>query len=554
MMLVVGVLPILAAGGFALYSVTNSHIKSVNDIEKNLLNQKAEEVDSFIKGNLESINLYVALGDLDAEFSPAAQKTYLTNIMAVSPAIEDIYFFHPYTGEITARVARDFEPSTQALAESRAELPDFRFLRNSFDESVKDTDVFYVGPVNITPRGPEIEVAATVKNFTSSIISFVGARISLSELQNIVEASVLGETGYVYLTDSAGRVIAASSEKTTGATGVDVVGLVHKIDSPQMTLVAEWPVSEAYAVLANLRAQVVGFSFLALLAVVILSIFLANKIVRPIRALEEGTKFVAKGKFDEPVSVKTGDELEELAAAFNKMTEGLKELEKLKDEFVFIAAHELKTPVAAIKGYLSLVRDGLAGKVDDEAKQFIDKVIAANTRLVKLVEDLLEVARAEAGRIKIDVAPTDVVPVVRETLSELKPLSDEKNITLVYQPAGGIPRVLADAARVREVLVNLIGNSIKYTLGGGTVTISHEVRAGELVTNIKDTGIGISKEAQAKLFEKFYRVQTPQTAKITGTGLGLFIVKQIIEKMGGKIWFESQEGKGSTFSFSLKIV
>jgi signal transduction histidine kinase len=110
---------------------------------------------------------------------------------------------------------------------------------------------------------------------------------------------------------------------------------------------------------------------------------------------------------------------------------------------------------------------------------------------------------------------------------------------------------MADAQRLKEVFVNLMGNAVKYTLGSGTISVIHAVTPGEIITHIKDQGVGISPASQARLFEKFYRVQTDKTKDITGTGLGLFIVKQIIEKMHGRIWVESEEGKGSTFSFSL---
>ena len=117
-----------------------------------------------------------------------------------------------------------------------------------------------------------------------------------------------------------------------------------------------------------------------------------------------------------------------------------------------------------------------------------------------------------------------------------------------------MPKVLADAKRMQEVMVNLAGNSIKYTQSGGVVEISHEVKDGMLITHVRDNGFGISKKAQEKLFEKFYRVKTQKTKDVAGTGLGLFIVKQIVQKMDGKIWVISQSGKGSTFSFSIPLV
>jgi signal transduction histidine kinase len=125
---------------------------------------------------------------------------------------------------------------------------------------------------------------------------------------------------------------------------------------------------------------------------------------------------------------------------------------------------------------------------------------------------------------------------------------------MTYQPPTDLPHVLADADRIKEVVVNLVGNAIKYMGGAGNIAVSHEVTAdGHVVTHIADTGLGISKEAQEKLFQKFYRVQTDKTKEITGTGLGLFIVKEIVEKMNGTIWATSEEGKGSVFSFSLPI-
>jgi signal transduction histidine kinase len=318
-------------------------------------------------------------------------------------------------------------------------------------------------------------------------------------------------------------------------------------------LVAEWPTAEADAVINVLLVRDLIALMIMLGIVILVSIFLALIIVRPIQKLEEGPARVAQGKFNEGVSITTHDELEDLGDSFNTMVLGLKELEQLKDEFVFVAAHELRTPVAAMKGYLQLILEGTTGAISDGTRAFIEKVIASNQRLIQLVNDLLEVARSQAGRLTIQVTPIDLAPPIASSLDELKSLADEKSITMIYQPPTDLPQVLADADRIKEMVVNLVGNAIKYMGGAGSIAISHEMMEGHVVTHIADTGLGISKEAQEKLFQKFYRVQTDKTKEITGTGLGLFIVKEIVEKMNGTIWVTSEEGHGSVFSFSLPV-
>ena len=235
------------------------------------------------------------------------------------------------------------------------------------------------------------------------------------------------------------------------------------------------------------------------------------------------------------------------------MAKGLKRLSELRDEFVFIAAHELRSPVTVIKGYLSMTLEGDAGPISPRVKVFLEKTQSANNRLTQLVADLLEVARSEAGRIVIETTPLTIEEPTRATLGELKLLAGEKSISLDYTASENLPNVLGDSDRIKEILVNLVGNAIKYTQKGGKIHVFHEIDGGNLITHIQDNGFGIAKKDQKKIFQKFYRVQTEKTKDTTGTGLGLFIVKQLAEKMNGAVWFVSEKGKGSTFSFSLPL-
>lgn len=234
----------------------------------------------------------------------------------------------------------------------------------------------------------------------------------------------------------------------------------------------------------------------------------------------------------------------------------LYEGDQMKSEFVSIASHELLTPVSAIEGYLSMILDENLGTVDAQAREYLTKVYTSSKRLSALIRDLLSVSRIEAGRLRVESQSLDIEKIIKDTIDQLKFLAQDKKLSLTYEaPSGKLPSVWADPDRTMQILVNLVSNAIKYTPKGSVV-----IRAASLTqptphvrVEVIDTGMGMTKQAQSHLYEKFYRVSTPETTGIVGTGLGLYITKSIIEKMGGTITVKSTPGKGSTFAFTLPL-
>ncbi|MFZ2970643.1 MAG: HAMP domain-containing sensor histidine kinase [Minisyncoccia bacterium] len=231
----------------------------------------------------------------------------------------------------------------------------------------------------------------------------------------------------------------------------------------------------------------------------------------------------------------------------------IKEVDQMKDEFISMASHELRTPLSAIKGYTSLMLEGTFGKISNpEMEKSLVRVMASTKRLEELVEDLLNVSRIEQGRLDVNMTGAKIEPIIEEINGQLKISADEKNLALIYQkPEKELPMIECDPDRLKQVLVNLVGNSIKYT-EKGSITVSTEInKDNKLEIKVKDTGIGMSAEEQKRLFEKFYRIKNDKTEKIVGTGLGLWIAKQIVEFMKGKIYVESMKGAGTQFTVIL---
>ena len=235
----------------------------------------------------------------------------------------------------------------------------------------------------------------------------------------------------------------------------------------------------------------------------------------------------------------------------------LQQLDKLKDEFVSLASHELRTPLTVIKDYLWMVLQEKAGQVNEKQREYLQRTYETSTRLINMVNDMLNVSRIESGRIQLDLKPLDIVQLLQKITSEMQVNANEHTIKLTFNPPSeSIPPVLADLEKVEQVVINLIGNSLKFTPEGGSVMVGITLQETMAVVSITDSGIGIKKEDESKLFQKF-GVLDPEYAKehnIKSTGLGLYICKSLIDLHGGKIWAHSEgENKGTTFSFSLKV-
>ena len=226
----------------------------------------------------------------------------------------------------------------------------------------------------------------------------------------------------------------------------------------------------------------------------------------------------------------------------------LKEVDEMKDNLVSMASHELRSPLTAIKGYLELLKDKNL-TLDEEAEKYFSNISHPVDRLNTLVKDMLEVSRLEGNRVPLNVTAFDPRELIVQSVEELRSQAIEKKLELTVLDIEAVT-VYADEDRTREILVNLIGNALKYT-PKGSVSVSGKTKDKEYLITVADTGFGISAEDQKRLFQKFSRIQNAQTQTITGTGLGLWITNELAIKMGGAITVESIEGVGSHFTLHL---
>ncbi len=243
--------------------------------------------------------------------------------------------------------------------------------------------------------------------------------------------------------------------------------------------------------------------------------------------------------------------INDATSKLKRSNEKLKEMDETKDEFISMASHQLRTPLTSVKGYLSMVLDGDAGKVTDTQQQLLNQAYVSSQRMVYLIADLLNVSRLKTGKFIINATPTNLADMVESEIAQLIEVAKNRKLELSYDKPVDFPEIMLDETKTRQVVMNFVDNAIYYTPTGGKIKIELRADRSSVYFMVKDNGLGVPKNEQAHLFTKFYRAKNAQKARPDGTGLGLFMAKKVITDQGGTILFESIENKGSTFGFKF---
>jgi two-component system sensor histidine kinase GlrK len=288
---------------------------------------------------------------------------------------------------------------------------------------------------------------------------------------------------------------------------------------------------------------------------ILISFFNTRSINRPIHLLQEKTKEISRGRFEEIPNISSPPEIKELFQSFNLMCGRLKELDEMKADFISHVSHELRTPLTAIREASSMLLEGVFLGSLEKQNSLLTIITEECERLIRSVNRILDLSSMEAKMADFFFRKCSVVQIVEETVSKFAPMSLRNGIDLEMDCAAELPSVKIDETRIGQVLEDLLGNALKFTSQGGKIKIStfyDNAKSGYVEISVSDTGRGIPREDIKKIFDKFRRIDTGR-GTAGGTGLGLSIAKHIVSAHGGDIWVESEPGEGSTFHFSLPV-
>jgi signal transduction histidine kinase len=473
-------------------------------------------------------------------------------------------------------------------------------------------DTPYFGDVAFDERDarPHMTVAVAESGPGAGVIV---ADVDLRSVVDAIARARIGDTGYAYAINSTGELIAHPDKNlvlghTNLATlpqvhaalagaamvradvvtngrdpgGHEVLSAFQRIDPPGWWVFVEEPLSVAFAPIESAIWRTALLLVVFLLVAIVTSVLLARNLVRPIESIQVAAAKIGSGALDQRIDISSRDELGALAEEFNRMAARLqasyvglerevqertrelasalakldeksRELEAAshhKSEFLADMSHELRTPLNAISGFSQVLRRQLFGEINEKQAEYLDDIRASARHLLALIDDVLDLAKVEAGQIELEVAPFSLrealergVVVVRERATR-----DDVRITLTSDP--GVDTVTGDERRIRQVVFNLLSNAVKFAPAGSTVGVAASRVDGDVRVSVTDSGPGIAPEDQERIFEEFQQAAAGKEQR-EGTGLGLTVSRRLVELHGGHIWVDSERGKGSTFVFTL---
>jgi len=470
-------------------------------------------------------------------------------------------------------------------------------------EAIQGGEV-YTSPVSSEEFGvPFVDIAVGIENDEGHLTSILVAKIDLTVLWNTVIGIQVGNSGYVYVTDEEGLVVAyrdlgllagtpytrdlvgytpqeiaqAGFMTYTGLGRSRVVARSVELDPIPWFVVAEQPMSETIVPFLELAGGVLLSLVFVLVLVTGIVRFARRDIVAPLLTLQDGVEAFRDGRLEERMEIvgHEGDEIGNLSETFNNMANQLestiaaleksvaeerrataiaREASRLKDEFLATMSHELRTPLNGIMGFCSILQDGMGGEVDEDARHMIGRIMVNSDRLLSMINDVLDLAKIEAGRMELVVAPLSPRDMAQQWVAAISGAAEQKGLKIEVEVDQALPSVIyGDGDRLTQIADNLLGNAIKFTEAGW---IKLELVRGDIETwliRVSDTGIGIPPHALHYIFEKFRQVDGSSSRSYQGTGLGLSIVDELCRVMGGNVRVSSQLGKGSVFTVTLPL-
>jgi signal transduction histidine kinase/CheY-like chemotaxis protein len=348
------------------------------------------------------------------------------------------------------------------------------------------------------------------------------------------------------------------------------------IEPPGWIVFVDQPLDQAFALVRESITRTALLLLLGLVPAVLASVLLVRRMLTPLRALQAGAARIGEGALDQRIDVRTGDEIETLADQFNAMAAQLQESyadleQKVEDrtreveeksrelelasqhksEFLANMSHELRTPLNAIIGFSEVLTERMFGELNERQEEYLHDILSSGRHLLSLINDILDLSKVEAGRMELELGRFSLAEALENGLTMLRERAGNHGIELRLEVDPAIDEVEADERKVKQIVFNLLSNAVKFTPDGGQVDLSARIVDGVLTVAVRDTGIGIAPEEQARVFEEFRQAGQPAPRQQEGTGLGLALVKRFVELHGGEIRLESEIGAGSTFTFTL---
>jgi signal transduction histidine kinase len=358
---------------------------------------------------------------------------------------------------------------------------------------------------------------------------------------------ILADENGIVVGDSSGKLLGQPLERRLAGQGQPIMIGDRPVGILYLNLPKRDPVEETF--LASARRSIIWAALIAGGAGIAFTFWLSRRTLNPIRALTVAARRMQEGDLAQRVNVPSQDEIGKLAQAFNAMAAGLERQEELRRHMVNDIAHELRTPLSNISGYLEALRDGLASPTPST----IDSLYEEAMLLKRLIDDLQDLTLAEAGQLTLKRQPVAIEDVVRRAVDSVRSQAEAKGLQLKIVLADELPLVDADPQRIVQVLINLLKNAANHTPAGEEITASAAIQDQWIEIRVSDTGEGISPEDLPYIFERFYRADRSRSRATGGAGLGLTIAKQLVEAHGGRIWAESTLGKGTTVHFTVPL-